>query len=313
VPDVADDQPTEAVRDAPSGDVTSGDVTMRDLVGLVQAQSTQIEILQRTTRALESRLALRTQVEVLLSHELRTPITVIMGVLQTLETTGLQDEPSRALVARGLAQGHYLADMVEDLLNADPERGPTFSQAIVRRVRLGDLTDQACAAVSGSLPASRIRCEIDRDVDVSTAPSRFVAILVNLLENAAKYGGSSMIELRAGLDGRALIIEVADRGIGLIRGDDVEELFEPFSRGAGAADVPGQGVGLFLVRMLARSLGGTATLEARPAGGVLARVTLPQRRAADREHHDLRSEDRAMTASEAVAWDAPTPGVPAVP
>jgi two-component system sensor histidine kinase KdpD len=289
--------------------------TVRDLLGLVQAQSAQIEHLQREARALQSRLALRTQVEVLLSHELRTPITVIMGVLQTLATSALEDDRSRMLVERALAQSRYLADMVEDLLNADPERGATFNQAVVRLVRLGDLTDQACVAVSASLPASRIHREIDRDIEVSTAPSRFVAMLVNLLENAAKHGGSHVVELRAGLEGRALVVEVADRGPGLrgLRGDDVEQLFEPFSRGAGTADVPGQGVGLFLVRMLARSLGGTATLEDRPAGGALARLTLPQRRATDREHHETLSEHRANAAPEAVAWTAPTPGVPAVP
>ena len=292
-------------------DALSDELTMRDLLGLVQSQSAQIELLQRTTRALEGRLALRTQVEVLLSHELRTPITVIMGVLQTLDVTELADEQSRVLVGRALAQSRYLADMVEDLLNADPEQGPTFSQAVVRRVRLGDLTDQACAAVSGSLPASRVHREINGDIDVSTAPSRFVAILVNLLENAAKYGGSRVVELRAGLEGRTLVIEVADRGPGL-RGDAAEDLFEPFARGVGVDGVPGQGVGLFLVRMLARSLGGTATLEERPAGGVLARVTLPQRRATDREHQEVPGH-RAVTASEAVAWGAPTPGAPAVP
>ena len=75
------------------------------------------------------------------------------------------------------------------------------------------------------------------------------------------------MELRAGLEGRTLVVEVVDRGPGL-GGDAAEQLFEPFSRGTGVDGVPGRGVGLFLVRMLARSLGGTATLDERPAGGV---------------------------------------------
>ena len=150
-------------------------------------------------------------------------------------------------------------------------------------MRLGDLTDQAFAAVSGSLPASRMHREIDGDVDVSTAPSRFVAIVVNLLENAAKYGGSA----RRRAARRACTVapswsRSATAGPAL-RGESRRRLFEPFVRGDAVDDVPGQGVGLYLVRMLARSLGGTATLEERRGGGVLARVTLPQRRSDDAE------------------------------
>ena len=269
-------------------DVVQDEMTMGDLLGLVQAQSAHLATLQQTTRALESRLALRAQVEALLSHELRTPVTVILGALQALhdappaDGVALDDDQRRLLVARALAQSRYLAEVVEDLLSANPEQGPTFTRAVVRRVRLGDLTDQVCAAVSESLPASRMHREIDVDLQVSTAPSRFVAIVVNLLENASKYGGQHVVELRAGLHDRQLVVEVADRGPGL-RGEAVERLFEAFSRGRTVDGVPGQGVGLYLVDRLARSLGGTATLAERRGGGVLARVTLPQRRSDDAE------------------------------
>ena len=74
----------------------------------------------------------------IVSHELRTPITVIVGVLQTLHGASrdapLGDEQARELVGRALAQSRYLADMVDDLLSADPEQGPTFTRAVVRLV-----------------------------------------------------------------------------------------------------------------------------------------------------------------------------------
>jgi signal transduction histidine kinase len=283
-------------------DVVGDELTMGELLGLVRAQSAQLATLQHTTHAVESRLGLRAQVEALLSHELRAPIRVILGALQTLhdastdapplnapagdaspdDRVALGDDQARVLLARALSQSRYLAEVVDDLLRANPEQGPTFTRAVVRRVRLGDLTDRACAAVSASLAVSRMHREIDDDVEVSTAPSRFVAIVVNLLENAAKYGGQHVVELRAGLHDRRLVVEVGDRGPGL-RGEAVERLFEPFARGHAVDDVPGQGVGLFLVDRLVRSLGGTATLEERRGGGVLARVTLPQRRSDDVE------------------------------
>jgi two-component system sensor histidine kinase QseC len=268
-------------------DIVRDEMPMGELLGLVHAQSAQLATVQRTTLALESRLALRAQLEALLSHELRAPITVILSALQTLhdasvDAQALGDDRSRALLAGALTQSRYLADVVEDLSSANLERGPTFSRAVVRRVRLGDLTDRACAAVSESLAASRMHREIDDDLEVSTAPSRFVVIVVNLLENAAKYGGQHVVELRAGLHDRHLVVEVGDRGPGL-RGEKVERLFEPFSRGHAVDDVPGHGVGLYLVDRLTRSLGGTTTLAERRGGGVLARVALPQRRSDDVE------------------------------
>lgn len=276
---------------------------MGELLGMVQSQSGQLAALQHTTRALENRLALRTQIEALLSHELRTPITVIVGVLQTLHGASrdepLDDEQCRDLVGRALAQSHYLAEMVDDLLSSDPEHGPTFTRADVRRVRLGDLIDQVFATLSESLPASRVHTEMDRELQVSTAPSRFVAILVNLLENAAKYGGPHVVELRVALHDQTLEVEVGDRGPGL-RGESVEGLFELFSRGHAVGDLPGQGIGLYMVRMLAGSLGGTARLEARRGGGLLARVTLPQRRSDDVKR-DERTTHRVLPRPETVA------------
>jgi K+-sensing histidine kinase KdpD len=147
-------------------------------------------------------------------------------------------------------------------------------------VRLGDLIDQAFTSICDALPASRVRAEVERDIEVSTAPSRFVAIVVNLLENAAKYGGSHLVELRVAVEASNVVVEVGDRGPGLA-GELPDRLFEAFARGRDVGDRPGQGIGLYLVRLLAGSLGGTAKLEERRGGGVRATVVLPQRRADD--------------------------------
>jgi K+-sensing histidine kinase KdpD len=257
---------------------------MGELLRHVRGQASQLTTLQRTTRELERRVALRAQIEALLAHEMRAPITMIVGVLETLHAeprkAPLGDDHAQELIGRALAQCRYLTEVVDDLLSADPEAGTTFTHAVVRPARLGDLLDRAFAAVSDAVPATRVHREIDSDLEVSTAPSRFIAIVVNLLENAAKYGGQHVVELSVGLQAENLVVEVGDRGPGL-RGDSAERLFDAFVRGQGVDDVPGDGIGLYLVRMLAGSLGGTATIEERRGGGLLARVTLPQRRSGD--------------------------------
>ncbi|MEG3166249.1 HAMP domain-containing sensor histidine kinase [Sphingomonas sp. PB2P19] len=100
------------------------------------------------------------------------------------------------------------------------------------------------------------------------------ALLANLVDNAIKYAGSADVRLFRATD--AVIIEVADNGPGLNQ-HDLDQAFEPFFRGerSRSRDTGGNGLGLASVRAVARAHGGDASLENRPDGGLLARVTLP--------------------------------------
>lgn len=254
---------------------------LRGLVGLVEAQAQQIETLRAAVELLEGRLTLRSQVDALLAHELRTPLTVIIGVLQTVRTTPMEEQQRNDFVSRALAQATHLAAAVDDMTSAPEGAGPLFTRARMRSVPMGQMIDQALDAVPAAVASNRVRVDIDRSLVLSTAPSRFVAIVVNLLQNATKYGGTGPIEISANQDEqRNVVVAVSDRGPGL-RGVPPELLFEAFSRGKHKSDAPGHGIGLYVVGMLARSLGGTATISDREGGGAIANVVLPQRRMAD--------------------------------
>jgi signal transduction histidine kinase len=117
------------------------------------------------------------------------------------------------------------------------------------------------------------------DLMVTTAPGRLRSILANFFENAARYGGKGPLICHAEPADGTLRVSVLDRGRGL-KGRDPEALFEPFVQGDGGHP-QGRGLGLYLVRMLARSLGGEAYLADRPGGGAVASVEFPQRRDGD--------------------------------
>lgn len=256
------------------------EVMLRGLVALIEAQAQQIDALKLAVRTLEGRVSLRAQVDVLLGHELRTPVSAVIGLLQSLQA-GVDEEQRIEYLGRAIAQVRQLAETVEDLLSPPAEQGAQLARARMRAVPLEQLIDKAYHAVARELPRHRLELDVEPGVMVSTAPSRFLAIVVNLLQNAARYGGTDTIELIAGLDGGSrLVIEVADHGPGL-RGVPVDVLFEAYSRGKHDGDVPGDGIGLYLVRMLARSLGGDVTLSEQDSSGVIARVELPQRRLDD--------------------------------
>jgi two-component system sensor histidine kinase KdpD len=111
---------------------------------------------------------------------------------------------------------------------------------------------------------------------VSLDPVLVEQLLVNLLENAAKYvPAPAEVEVRAAREGGTLVVDVADRGPGIPPGDE-ERIFERFHRGAHAG-VSGAGLGLPIARAIAEAHGGRLVASNRPGGGALFRLTLPLR------------------------------------
>ena len=279
--------------DAPLGD----DEQLKAMVALIEAQARQNEALRDGVKTLEGRLALRTELDVIVAHEVRTPLTVVAGALQTLRDLNLQDERARSLVAMAAEQAEHLSDVVEELMSPQGTGGPPVERARLTTVPLADVVRRALAAVSTRIKADRLATKVPDGFEVTTSPPRLTAIIVNLLENAARYGADGgKVELSARYSKRdgLLRIEVRDHGKGL-GGADPETLFEPFVQGSGAPARGGRGVGLYLVRMLARSMGGTATIADHPGGGCVATVELPQRRTNDAPARETKDGEAVPT------------------
>jgi two-component system sensor histidine kinase KdpD len=262
-------------------DATLGaDQQIPAMISLIEAQARQIKALQSAVDVLEGRLALRTELDVIVAHEVRTPLTVVSGALDTLVDIDVDDERVRQLVLMAHAQAEHLAGVVDELMAPQPTGDPAVERARLVRVALERVVTRALASVSTRMQGRVVDTDIPADLIVTTSPPRLAAILVNLLENAARYGGSGPIECRGALEGGVLVLEVADRGPGL-GAVDPETLFAPYTQGPDG-DPNGRGVGLYLVRMLAQSMGGDVTLGNRAGGGCVARIDLPQRRGSDR-------------------------------
>jgi signal transduction histidine kinase len=131
--------------------------------------------------------------------------------------------------------------------------------------------------MSDRFERDRVVVEVAEHVNVVSSAPRLVAMVVNLLDHGLARSDEGVVEVRACVHPSGLArIEVADRGPALDE-DRVVDLFRPFHDGEPAD----RNVGLYLVRMLARSLGGDATVTARPGGGLVVSVELPQRRDTD--------------------------------
>jgi two-component system OmpR family sensor kinase len=99
----------------------------------------------------------------------------------------------------------------------------------------------------------------------------------NLLENATSHGGAGPVDVLLSRSGASVLLAVEDHGPG-VPPEDQERIFAPFYRRApagGATQPPGHGLGLALVRQVARYHGGDVVYRVRPAGGSRFEVTLP--------------------------------------
>jgi PAS domain S-box-containing protein len=212
------------------------------------------------------------------SHELRTPITVVQGFASTLASRWdkMADADRRAAVQTIAERAGALARLVEQLLlgsRAGAEQLHVSSGAF-------DLAGLLRGAVSAFRPLSD-RHTLDSDIpdDLPEANGDALAtdiIIGQLLENAFKYspaGGTVIVQART--RNGAIEVAVSDEGIGIPPADR-ERVFERFVQGE-AGDrrrFGGIGLGLYIVRQLARAQGGEVTAEGRDSGGTVMRLVL---------------------------------------
>jgi PAS domain S-box-containing protein len=214
------------------------------------------------------------------SHELRTPITVVQGFANTLANRWdkLADADRRSAVQTIADRAGALARLVEQLLLG--------SRAGAEQLRVSngpvDLADLLRGAVAAFRPLSELHTlQIDVPDDLPAAHGDAMAadiIVGQLLENAFKYspdGGAVTVQARP--DGDAIEVTISDEGIG-IRPEDRDRVFERFVQGD-AGDrrrFGGIGLGLYIVRQLARAQGGDVTADGREGGGTTMRLRLPR-------------------------------------
>lgn len=263
------------------------DAQVRAMVALLEAQAAQITALRRVVETVEGRLSLRNALDVVVSDEVQQSLADLRMALQALRRLPAGDRQSKWLVDEASARVELLTTRIGELLAPAPLAQVTLERDEAKEVAFTEVLDRALAAIP-ALPAGRVTGRNVDGLSLSTTPARLAAVLAALIDNAARHGGDGAITCDAELAFGDLVVRVLDDGPGL--GDvDPESLFPPLTRGL-EADDDSRGVGLYVARMLARSLGGDVALANRPEGGAVASVTIPQRRgddAAPRTGRDL--------------------------
>jgi signal transduction histidine kinase len=243
---------------------------------IIAAGTSAVQVAERRLGGVEMR---RAQFLADISHELRTPVTILRGEAEV----GLRGSPGpselRDTLERVQGQATELGELLEDLITyarADSE-DQEFHPAIVP---LGAIVT-AAAGEGASLAEPRevtiVTARDDDDAILNGDPRRLKRVLLIGIDNAVKHSApGSTVTIRTRREAGNAIIEVLDEGPGLAE-DEKPKVFERFFRGRGerALHNRGIGIGLAIAREIVELHRGRISLDNRPEGGAILTVTLP--------------------------------------
>jgi signal transduction histidine kinase len=249
------------------------------LVGLLTLTAAMIGVTVMQLRREHELSRLRADFISSVSHELRTPLSQILLFAETLNLGRVRSDEERHSATDVIVQeGRRLMHLVENILH--------FSRAERQMTHLGletvDLSAVVCSIVEDWRPLAaaadvRIETRLAPDVHALADRSALRQMLLNLLDNAVKYGpASGTVTVGTSANGAGARVWVEDQGHG-IPSEQRERVWSSFyrlDRHANSA-VAGSGIGLYVVRELARLHGGNAWVESAPGGGARFVVEVP--------------------------------------
>ncbi len=220
---------------------------------------------------------LRSTLLAALSHDLRTPLTAILGSAELLQIGAPSVGPDHAALVDTIRdQARRTSELVENILDmARLESGSLHLR--LEWQSLEEIVGSAIKARATALAAHTVLVAMPPDLPLVECDATLIErIFVNLLENAAKYTRpGSIIRIGAQADAAEMRVWVADNGPGIPRGQE-SEIFGKFTRANAGADVPGLGLGLAICSAVVVAHGGRIWATSLPHGGAEFTFTLPR-------------------------------------
>jgi signal transduction histidine kinase len=249
----------------------------RERAARAEAESAHRRLAEQNEQLRESD-RLKDEFVALISHDLRTPLTSIMGYLELTLADGDLTEDQRGYLEIVDRNADRLLRLVNDLLFvARLEAGQLDLRP--SELDLAAIVRQSVSEAEPRAAAKRIvlTCAAEDVPAVQADKGRMFQLLDNLVSNAIKFtpeGGD--IEVSVGRVNGYVQLQVADTGIG-IDADEQQQLFERFFRASTASQrqIPGTGLGLYIARAIVKAHGGSITVDSEPGRGTSFVVDLP--------------------------------------
>jgi signal transduction histidine kinase len=212
-----------------------------------------------------------------INHDLRQPVEEIVALAQPLEQSELPQAEYGGAIRRSASALVELIDDLIDEVGSDSRLGTIRPEPIDMRRLLGGLVVEAEGLALSNGNTFAWHPETDLPDRVLADPKRVRQVLINLLDNAAKYTRNGLVEfwVDSVVEGSQahLTFTVSDTGVGM-RADQLQVIFEPFWRTESSHGQPGQGLGLAITRHWVERMGGNITVSSVPGRGTTMRVSL---------------------------------------
>jgi len=229
----------------------------------------------RETEVKHAAETLRSSILSALSHDLRTPLTALVGMSETAALPTCPPERQRRLLGAIRNQALSISQQMTNLLD--------MARLSTGKLQINTAWQPVEEVIGVTVQQVRQHWrdrELTVDVPADLPPINIDAVLIervlwNLVENAIKYSpADTPVELSARRQEDSLEIAVCDSGSG-VPAEQHERIFDLFQRGKAESDIPGVGLGLSIARTIVEAHGGTLAVSGRLGGGSCFRMALP--------------------------------------
>ena len=244
-----------------------------------------VEIAQQSIVQMESE-RLKNTLLAAISHDVRTPLTALIGLAESLQRTSPPLAANQADIASAMtSQARELSALVTNLLDmARLQNGSVNLRKDWQSPQ--ELVGSSIRAAQQALQGRVVQTDVPADLPLVEFDAALIErVLVNLLENAAKYGAAP-ITVSASVTPDTLVLKVRDYGPGLspaTKGREAE-LFDKFTRGHAELATPGVGLGLAICKAVVQAHRGQISAANASGGGAEFTVVLPRRAPPALEH-----------------------------
>jgi two-component system sensor histidine kinase KdpD len=210
-----------------------------------------------------------------ISHDLRTPLTALVGLASTLTNQDPPEQVRKELAHAIHSEAQQMSELVTNLLDmARLQVGGVQLKKDWQSIE--EIVGSSVARFKNALAGHQLVVAIPMDLPLCECdPVLMQRVIVNLLDNAAKYSPpSSTISISSKALDETMTLVVEDDGFGLPLGQETQ-LFDKFMRGETESNKPGIGLGLALCKVIVEAHGGTITAENRAPKGARFIVSLP--------------------------------------
>jgi len=248
--------------------------------GLERKVAERTQALTVANEKLEEASKLKSQFLANVNHELRTPVSAVIGYAHLVlrATEGQISQLQRENLQDLLKNAERLLSQIDSLLDFSKIEAGKM-EVHVEPVEVNELIQTAISTIEPSSNGGNVRImrEIASDIPaLNTDREKLRQIILNLLDNAVKFTERGEIRISASLQNGSFKLAVSDTGIG-IQTDDLNKIFEEFHQGdlSTTKKYRGTGLGLAIVKQYVNLLGGDVAVESEVGKGSVFTVTLP--------------------------------------